>query len=120
GAFSSTLRVHANRVVIPGGDEAVALWEAVLLEKVTRPERFIELLFETNDGRLAQLYDVIGQLDPPRRAFALGLAMPSPTPRVERFKLLATAAIGVYHECHLKTLPFGPAPYDLAMTLARV
>src|SRR5262249_49184040 len=42
GAFSSTLRVHANRVVIPGGDEAVALWEAVLLEKVTRPERFIE------------------------------------------------------------------------------
>src|SRR5262249_47769510 len=87
---------------------------------VTRPERFIELLFETNDGRLAQLYDVIGQLDPPRRAFALGLAMPSPTPRVERFKLLATAGIGVYHEWHLKTLPFGRASYDLAMTLARV
>ncbi|PYR01835.1 MAG: hypothetical protein DMG00_30365, partial [Acidobacteria bacterium] len=100
-AFSSTLRVHANRVVAPGAprpaDRAVAqverddvspLWEAVVAEKVTRPERFIQQLFEANEGRLAYLYDVIGQLDPGRRAFALGLWMPNAAVRVERFKAL--------------------------------
>ena len=39
-AFANSLRVHANRVVPPGGDAAVPLWEAVVGERVTRPDRF--------------------------------------------------------------------------------
>ena len=118
-ASSGSLRVQANRVVPPGGDPAAALWEAVVLEKVTRADRFLQQLFELNDGRLAYLYDVIGALDPARRAFALGLWMPDATVRVERFKAL-TLGVGAYRESHLRTLPLGRASYDLPMTLGRV
>jgi hypothetical protein len=101
-------------------DDVSALWEAVVLEKVTRPERFIQQLFETNDGRLAYLYDVIGQLDPGRRAFALGLWMPNAAARVDRFKALASAAINSFREWHLRAMPFARASYDVGMTLARI
>ncbi|HZR23310.1 MAG TPA: hypothetical protein VFA59_06970 [Vicinamibacterales bacterium] len=120
GVFSSGLHIRANRVEVPGGDEAAAMWEAVLLEKTSRPDRFVELLFETNDGRLAHLYDVIGQLDPPRRAFTLGTWMPTAAARLERFKALATVGITAFREWHLKTQPFGRASYDLGMTLERL
>ena len=100
-------------------DDVSALWEAVTLEKVTRADRFIQQLLELNEGRLAYLYDVIGALDPPRRAFALGLWMPNPTVRAERFKAL-TLGVGAYRESHLRTLPLGRASYDLLMTLSRV
>jgi hypothetical protein len=125
GAFSSSLRIEGNRVVPPGGaqgqgeqDDVVALWEAVVAERVTRPERFVGQLFELNEGRLAYLYDTIGQLDPPRRAFALGLWMSAPA-RAERFKALTTG-VDSYRESHLRTLPFGRASYDLSMTLMRL
>jgi hypothetical protein len=113
------LRIEGNRVVPPGGDPAVALWEGAALEKATRAERFIQQLLELNDGRLAYLYDVIGALDQPRRAFALGLWMPNAAARAERFKALTVAA-GTYRESHLRTLPLGRASYDLTMTLSRV
>jgi hypothetical protein len=123
GAFSSSLKIANNRVVPPGGgpdrEDIAALWESVVLEKVTRADRFIQQLLELNEGRLAYLYDVIGQLDPARRAFALGLWMPNAVARTERFKALALG-VGAYREAHLKTLPLGRASYDLSMTLARI
>jgi hypothetical protein len=126
-AFSGSLRVAANRVVPPSlrqgpgsADEAaIALWESVVLERVTRPERFVQQLLELNEGRLAYLYDVIGDLDPARRAFALGLWMPNAAARTERFKALALGVAG-FREAHLRTLPLGRASFDLSMTLARV
>jgi hypothetical protein len=96
-----------------------ALWEGVALEKVTRAERFIQQLLELYDGRLAYLYDVIGALDPARRAFALGLWMPNAVVRAERFKALTLGA-AAYRESHLRTLPLARASYDLLMTLSRV
>ena len=118
-AFSASLRVQGNRVVPPAGDAAIALWEGITLEKVTRPDRFIQQLLELNDGRLAYLYDVIGALDPARRAFALGLWIPNAATRAERFKAL-TIGVGAYRESHLRTLPLGRASYDLPMTLSRI
>jgi hypothetical protein len=118
--FSSSLRIRANRVVPPGGDGAAALWEAVVGEKVTRPDRFVTQLFELNEGRLAYLFDTIGQLDGPRRAFALGLWIPNQSTRLERFKILATTGVNAYREWHVRTQPFGRSSYDLAMTLMRV
>ena len=125
--LSGSLRVQGNRVVPAGAlrqaqgerDDVEALWEGVVLEKVTRADRFIQQLLELNDGRLAYLYDVIGGLDPARRAFALGLWMPNAVARAERFKAL-TLAIGAYREAHLRTLPLARASYDLTMTLSRV
>ena len=127
GAFASSLQIENNRVVPPGGlrgaqgsaDDAVVLWEGLVGEKVTRPDRFIAQLLELNVGRVAYLYDTIGQLDPPRRAFALGLWMTSAQTRLERFKALA-AAIDGFREAHLRTLPFGRASYDLSMTFTRL
>src|SRR6185436_12393990 len=125
GAFAGSLQIDGNRVIPPGGqrqqnvpDDAVVMWEAVVGEKVTRVDRFIVQLFELNEGRIAYLYDTIGQLDPARRAFALGLWMPNAPARLDRFKALA-GAIAAFREAHLRTLPFGRASYDLSMTLTR-
>jgi hypothetical protein len=117
--LAPSLRVQGNRVVPPGGEPAVALWEGATLEKVTRADRFIQQLLELNEGRLAYLFDAIGTLDSARRAFALGLWLPNPTARAERFKAL-TVGVGAYRESHLRTLPLGRASYDLVMTLSRV
>jgi len=125
--MSSSLHVQGNRVVPPGalrqaqgeGDAVSALWEAVVLEKVTRADRFIQQLLELSDGRLAYLYGAIGELEPPKRAFALGLWMPNAAVRAERFKAL-TLGVGAFRESHLRTLPFGRASYDVLMTLSRV
>jgi hypothetical protein len=120
GGFAGQLHVRANRVVPPGDDGATALWEAAVGEKVTRAERFVLALYENGDGRLAYLYDTIGSLDPPRRAFALGAAAANPAARLDRFRTLATAGLGGIREWHARQLPFGRASYDLAMALSRV
>jgi len=126
-AFSGSLRIRANRVVPPGApriagerDDATPLWEAVVGEKVSRPDRFIPQLFEASEGRLAYLFDTIGQLEPPRRAFALGSWMANPAVRADRFKVLATVGINAYREWHVRTQPFNRSSYDLGMTLMRV
>jgi hypothetical protein len=128
GAFGGGLQVHNNRVVPAGSapsaaptdrDDVTSLWEAVVVEKTTRPERFITQLMELNEGRLAYLYDVIARLDQPHRAFALGLWIPNAATRVERFKSLA-GNVGAFREAHLKTLPYGRASYDLSMALMRI
>jgi hypothetical protein len=126
GAFAGSIRVVNNRVVPAGApvtasdhDEVTPLWESLLLEKTTRAERFITQLLELNEGKTAYLYATIGQLDPPRRAFALGLWLTDGVMRADRFKALVTGA-EAFRESHLRTLPFGRASYDLSMTLMRL
>ena len=62
--FASSLRVRGNRVVPPGGDDAVPLWEAVVGREGDAPRPLRAALFELNEGRLAYLFDAIGTLDP--------------------------------------------------------
>jgi hypothetical protein len=123
GAFGGGLEVHNNRVVPAGAaadrDDVTSLWEAVVVEKTTRAERFITQLMELNEGRVAYLYDVIARLDHPHRAFALGLWIQNASARLERFKSLA-GSVGAFREAHLKTLPYGRASYDLSMALMRI
>lgn len=119
-AFSDSVQIAGGRVEPPGGADAVPLWEAVLHEKVTRPDRFLTALFETAEGRLAYLYDVAGRLDPARRAFLLGTWMTSPSVRLERFKALADAALTSNGDWRVRSSPFGRTSWDLAMTLAGV
>jgi len=118
--FSTSLRIHGNRVVPPGGPSAVALWEAAVGEKVTRPERFVTSLFEASDGRLAYLYDIAGQIDPARRAFLLGMWIADPAARLDRFRQLATSGITAFKDWHVRTLPYGRATHDFATTLLRL
>src|SRR5947199_2855486 len=109
--FSAGIHVRGNRVVpagasesLPRGgrdrDDVTALWETVVGEKVTRPERFLTALFEAGEGRVAYLFDTVGHLDPARRRFALGLWIDDSVRRLERFKALATAGLGAFKEWH--------------------
>ena len=118
--FSSSLRIHGNRVVPPGGPDALPLWEAVVGEKVTRPERFVLTLFDVSEGRLAYLYDIVGQLDPARREFLLGSWMSDPAVRLDRFRQLAGAGISTFRDWHVRTLPYGRATHDLAAAVMRL
>jgi len=132
--FSAGIRIRGNRVVPAGAapsagregravrerDEVDALWEAVIGEKVTRPERFLIALFESGEGRLAYLFDVAGHLDPARRAFVLGLWISDPARRLDRFKGLAAIGLGAFKEWHVRTMPYSRAPWDFAMAVMRL
>src|SRR6185503_2867097 len=44
-AFGGDLRIRQGRVVPPGGERAVPLWEAVIRGSVSAPDTFVRLLF---------------------------------------------------------------------------
>ncbi len=119
-SFAGHLHVHDNRVVPPGGDVAVAVWEALLGEKTTHPDRFVHELFARNEGRIAYLYDTIGALDSSRRAFALGAWIPDTNSRVDRFRALASATTSAFREWSVKRFPFKRPPHDLVTMFLRV
>src|SRR6185503_7129655 len=91
--FAESVHVLNGRMTLPGGDEAVPLWEAVIGESVTSPDRFLVALFTRVEGRLARLYDTIGQLDRGRQRYALGLWMSESTARLEAMHALVAASI---------------------------
>jgi len=119
--FAEKVRVADGRIVPPGGDEAVPLWEKIVGESVARPDRFLIALFTHDEGRLSRLYDIIGQLDRGRQRFALGLWLKDPAARLDRMQALAAASGGSLGDWRaLKTQPFVRQPYDLAALLMRV
>ena len=117
--FAAHLQVRANRVVVPGGDQAVPLWEALVGEKTGQPARFILHLFTRDKGRLAYLYDTIGSLDPARASFALGLWIADARARVDRFRALGSAVTAMGHNAWADRSPFRRAPHDLVSMLLR-
>src|SRR5687768_14528087 len=120
--FAAHLQVRANRVVVPGGDQAVPLWEALIGEKAGRPAPFIVQLFTRDEGRLAYLYDTIGSLDPARASFALGLWIADARARVDRFRALGSAvtAMGGHDAwAGADRSPFKRPSHDLVSMLLR-
>src|SRR4030095_10186328 len=117
--FAAHLQVRANRVVGPGGDQAVPLWEALVGEKASRPVPFIVRLFNSDEGRLAYLYDTIGSLDPARASFALGRWIADARARVDRFRALGSAVTAMGHDVWTDQSPFKRAPHDLVSMLLR-
>jgi hypothetical protein len=114
------VRVRANRVVVPGGDAAVPLWEAVVGVSPSDPERFVAMLFAQRDGRLAYLYRTVEQLDDRHKRFALGLWMNDGSARAARFATLAAAASQSLGDWRIERTPFLKPQNDLSMLLARV
>ena len=119
-AAGSSLHVHLNRVVVSGGDAAAEVWAAVVGERSESPERFIRVLFEQDQGRLAYLYDAIAELDAPRAAFALGLWIKDPLTRVKRFKSLVDVNRTAIPQWQPARLPFTRPLHDIASILTRV
>jgi hypothetical protein len=119
-AFGESVRIHGGRVVPPGGDGAAALWEGLTAEKLDRPERFVQLLFETDRGRIAYLLDVLSHLDPPALQFALESAIRDPEERLNRFRRLAAVARRGFVEWDATIAPFVRPPYALAALFGRL
>ena len=63
--------------------------------RVNDPATFVTALFGSAKGRIAYLYDVVGHLDGPRAAFALGLWLPDRAARLERFQALLMREQGI-------------------------
>jgi hypothetical protein len=116
-AFGESLRIHNARVTPRGGDAAVAPWEAVVGEKLDRPERFVAELFENDRGRLAYLYDVLAHLDAPQLAQALGTSRAGQEPALKRLASLARRA---FPEWDVTTAPFVRPQTELSAFFARL
>ena len=119
-AFGESLHIRGDRVVAPGGDAATPLWEGLTGEKLTRPERFVQILFETDRGRLAYLHDVLSHLDERTLAFALDSSLRDPDERLNRFKRLAGVARRGFVEWDSTVAPFVRPPNALAAFFARL
>ena len=120
-AFGGSFQLDdSGRVVVPGGAEAVELWQALADEPVTKPDRFGRALFSHDSGRLAYFFDTIGRLDEPRRRFALGLWMKDAGVRLDRFRALYRTFATVDDKLSFNEMPFTRPPYDPATLLAMV
>ncbi len=115
-AFGNHLKIRNGRVLTPGealGDPVRLIWEDLAEARTAEPARFIAAVFEKRTGRLAYLYDTIGELDPPRAAFALNLWMKDPAVRIARMRALVTAVAAAYPEWPTNERPFVRPLHDL-------
>jgi hypothetical protein len=87
-----SVRVEGNRILVPGGEAAAPLWEALVGTSPASAADFIPRLMSRDDGRVALLYDAVAHLEPAAQAFVLGLDVADPAVRKERFRKLADAA----------------------------
>ncbi len=141
-AHGRSLRVRDGRVEVPGGPDAVPLWESVVGEAVARPDRFLLELLGKDSGQAAGLYDVVANLDEGGRAFVLGPSQSDPagskpTPlagtlqayvlaqmpsgsqrRVDQFRALYAASLAAGIGSNPVSRPFNHGVYDAAHLLA--
>ena len=116
--FAAHLQVRANRVVVPGGDQAVPLWEALVGEKADRPALHFSAVHQgRGTPRLSLRHDRL--LDSARASFALGLWIADARARVDRFRALGSAVTALGHDVWTYRTPFKRAPHDLVSMLLR-
>jgi hypothetical protein len=89
--FAGSLRVHEERVLVPGGAEAESLWADTVGESPAQAEPFLRKLLLQAEGRTAFFFHTLDRLEPAAQGFALGGAGGDPKARQERFRILARA-----------------------------
>ncbi|HSK11231.1 MAG TPA: hypothetical protein VK911_16730, partial [Vicinamibacterales bacterium] len=109
--FGRSLRVREGVLLVPGGADAVPLWEEVAGARASDPGAFIPRLLGRDGGRLALLYDGIAHLDEDARRFALGLALPAGQRRA-RFRAFYDAAGAALSRWQPDKRPFERLPFD--------
>lgn len=72
-AFADSFRVRDGLVLLPGGDEARPLWEALAKQSVSSPAPFLLAILGADAGRLAFFYDTVAEMDPRARRYVLAL-----------------------------------------------
>ena len=120
-AFGGSFQIdEEGRVVLPDGDDGIELWQSLVDEPITKPDRFGRALFSRDSGRLAYFFDGVLRLDEPHRRFALGLWITDRGARLERFRALYQTFIGVEDRLSFTELPFLRPSYDPATLLGIV
>jgi hypothetical protein len=119
GAFAHNLRIRGGRIVVRHGEEAAPLWEAVVRQPLSNPDRFIRGLF-VEDGRLAYLFDVVDGATVGASRFVIGSWIADPQARIVHFKSLAAALANSYREWRPADHPFLRPLGDLAVLLLRL
>ena len=112
GQWGRSVHIEQGRVQVPGGDGASAIWQEVVGEAPTDPDRFFHALMSRDGGRLACFYDAVTHLDRDRQAFALAAGQGAN--RVGRVKDLyssvaSTGTILTDGDWPVVRHPFGPA-----------
>jgi len=111
-AFGESVHVRNGRVAVPGGPAAAAAWESVVGEKLERPDRFVQQLFEADRGRLAYLFDVLSHVDAATLDATLG--------RPDALKRLAALARRGFPEWDIASAPFARSTAALSAFFARL
>jgi len=101
---SRSLKLERDRVIVPGGAAAEPIWEALAVEKVTRPAEFVRSLLTRDSGRLAWFYDSAGSMDPARLSIAFGNGPIEA--QIEQVRTLYAAFRSADPNWHLEEHPF--------------
>lgn len=115
-----SLHVKGGRLVLPGGDDAAGLWEAVVGASAGDAPGFTAWLFSRDEGRVALLHDAIAHLDGAALRFALGLDEPDAARRRGQFVELARIAAVPLAGWDPRTRPFERVAFDVAHLLTRM
>jgi hypothetical protein len=105
-------------MLLPGGPAANELWEALVGERVTRPDRFGRDLFGRDGGRLAYFVDALWALDDAHQRFALGLSIADRVSRASRFQAVYAAFVQADSAWSVAEQPFSRPSFDAAHVLS--
>ena len=101
---SRALKFDKDKLLVPGGAAAQPIWEALAVEKMSRPSDFLRALLVRDGGRLAWFYEAAGTMTPERWALAVG---PGPVEaQVESVRSLYDAFRSADSNWHLENHPF--------------
>lgn len=70
--FGRSIHVRDGALVLPGGADAVPVWEAVIGERISKPADFLKSAMDKDDGHAAYFLDVVTHLDTAHQQFVLG------------------------------------------------
>ena len=117
--FGRSLRIHAGRIVVPGGAAAEPLWQELVGVEPSRPAPFVRRLFAGDSGRLAFFFDSLTHLDLPHQQFATGRQLPE-SARLERMRALLDVFDRTAPEWRPDDRPFARPSFDPALTLSTI
>lgn len=116
-AYARSIHIRNGAVVMPG-DDATAVWKAIVEADPADPASFIAKLLALREGRVAAFYDAVAHLDAAHRRFALGA--PGEPKRVERARTLVDAVTRDSFPWRLEDYPFLRPDVDASLILRRV
>jgi hypothetical protein len=116
-AFARSVRVRGGRIVTPG-DDADALWAALVEADPRDPAAFARALISSRGGRTAAFYDAVAHTDSARQRFAIG--RPSDPDRIGRARLFLQRASAEFPSWRPDDRPFLRSDVNAALMLRLV